>query len=55
MKKTTPPKHKTPNWKLVRHSHEAYDRRGLPVDHFTWTWQPIPLRADRKDLNIVQL
>ncbi len=51
MNRTTPAKHKTPNYKLVNHT-----RRFWHVFMNCWrvetraTWEAMPLRADRKDL-----
>ena len=49
MNKTTPPKHRTPNWKLVRKSYETTDWFGRPKTILFWQWEAQPLRADRKD------
>lgn len=45
MNSLTPPKHKTPNYKLV--SHRSNDGGQSVV---TASWEPVPLRQDRKDL-----
>lgn len=50
MKAPTPPKHKTPNWKLVRHTRETEDFIGRPRTIIWWRWEAQSLRADRKDL-----
>lgn len=53
MNRTTPPKHKTPNYKLV--TLKAPDLPP-PTEGFSivvWVyphWYPVPLRADRKDI-----
>jgi len=46
----TPPKHKTPNYKLVRHARTFLGVFGRPRLAMTWTWEAQPLRATRKDL-----
>ncbi len=43
------PKHRTPNYRLVTYTDTA--RPWLPKRLRTFsTWEPMPLRADRKDL-----
>lgn len=51
MKTTTPPKHKTPNYKQVAHVIRDWDWLASRYRTLTiWTWQPQPLRSTRKDL-----
>lgn len=51
MKSTTPPKHKTQNYKQVAHTTRDWNPvwNGW-ITTTTWSWQPVPLRANRKDL-----
>ncbi len=51
MKKTTPPKHKTPNYKLVNYSRRFWHVLKNCWQVETWAkWEAVPLRATRKDL-----
>ena len=52
MKSTDPQKHKTPNWRLVRHSFKVADIFGKVRETFFYRWQPMPLRSTRKDLEV---
>lgn len=49
MKKSTPPKHKTPNYKLVTIEYRTMGES--PRKYCVSNWEPIPLRATRKDLS----
>ncbi len=50
MKKTTPEKHRTPNYRQVHHSQKNWGTIRNCWLHFVWwTWEPAPLRPDRKD------
>lgn len=48
MKASTPPKHRTPNYRLVNYA--SVDRATMSVIKSWVVWEPMPLRADRKDL-----
>lgn len=50
MNASTPPKHKTPNYKLVSHSHTYTGVFGQPRTRIISTWDVQPLRPSRKDL-----
>lgn len=51
MNKNTPPKHKTPNYRLVQHKTVLPAMPLVPSVELTWyDWEPMPLRSDRKDL-----
>jgi hypothetical protein len=44
------PKHKTPNYRLVTHEIRFLTMLGHERHYTVSTWEPVPLRADRKDL-----
>jgi hypothetical protein len=48
MKASTPPKHKTPNYRLVNYA--SVDLATMKVIKGYAVWEPMPLRANRKDL-----
>jgi hypothetical protein len=48
--KSSPPKHETPNYRQVRHEHPYIGVFGQERVQVTYTWEPMPLRADRKDV-----
>ncbi len=54
MTRDTPPKHKTPNYKLVEREYSfnnsPFQSPPIRLTHRVFTWEPAPLRADRKDL-----
>lgn len=53
--KNTPAKHKTPNYRLVSHDFVVTDIWGRKHRVVTsGTWEPMPLRADRKDLRVLR-
>lgn len=43
-------KHFTPNYRQVRHTSNYVGTFGQIRTREWWTWEPMPLRADRKDL-----
>jgi hypothetical protein len=45
------PKHMTPNYRQVRHEYRAETIYGRPRVYVSYTWEAMPLRADRKDLS----
>ncbi len=51
MNSSTPPKHRTPNYKLVRRSYTSKDWSGRLRTFFLDCWEAQPLRATRKDLH----
>lgn len=50
MNKTTPAKHKTPNYRLKTYTYEAKSLLGGMRTYSFSKWEPVPLRATRKDL-----
>jgi hypothetical protein len=54
MRATTPPKHKTPNFRQVRHEtivpHPFAHLGAKSRIIVSYTWEPSPLRSTRKDL-----
>ena len=54
MNQSTHPKHRTPNYRLVTHINEWPDRFGRWHKSVYSVWQPVSLRATRKDLNASQ-
>lgn len=50
--RNSPPKHKTPNYRLVTHTYETMPvfPMGRPRKYSVSTWEPVPLRANRKDI-----
>jgi hypothetical protein len=54
MRATTPPKHKTPNFRQVRHEtivpHPFAQLGAKSRIIVSYTWEPSPLRSTRKDL-----
>ena len=51
MKATTLPKHKTPNYRQVRHTRRNWVAWKNGWETFVWwIWEPMPLRSTRKDL-----
>lgn len=52
MDKMTPPKHKTPNYRL-KVVETVPLRPGQKPEIISARWTPVPLRASRKDLDVV--
>lgn len=50
MNKPTCPKHLTPNFRLVAHTYSTTDLFGRAKLITHHTWDPVPLRSNRKDL-----